>query len=186
MNSVLDVIQKRRSVRSYSDLKVNRDDIKSIIDAGNLAPTGSNQSWRFVAVTDEERLNEMRTLSKPLYRSFMENMPDGFKEIRKGIDAVSEDPVFYSAPAAIYVIGSGLTQDIDCSMVCQNMMLAAESLGINSCYVFFGQLVLNHPDIKNLIQVGENEKVYGPIILGYGDNEVPFIPQKREAKTDWI
>jgi nitroreductase len=53
---VIEVIKKRRSVRSYTDKPVERDKIQRLLEAARLAPSASNrQEWRFVVVTDEKR-----------------------------------------------------------------------------------------------------------------------------------
>lgn len=186
MNNVLDVIHKRRSVRSYKEDRVDKELLEAVIEAGNMAPNGSSQSWRFIAVTKKDTLEKLKNLSVPYYKGFMENMPDSFKEVRKQIDAVVNDPVFYSAPAVLYIVGSGMTKELDCSMVCQNIMIAAESLGLNSCYVYFGQLVLDHPEIKELISIKENEQVFGPILLGYGSDNQPYSVDKKKPIIEWV
>lgn len=186
MNSVLEVINQRRSVRLFEKTNVEISDLEKIINAGNMAPTGTSQSWRFVVVTEDELLNKLKELSIPYYEKFMENMPDQFKEVRAVIDGIVDDPVFYSAPAAIYVIGSGSSSDIDCSMVCQNIMLAAESLGLNSCYVYFGQLVLQNPEINSLFDLKDGEKVYGPVVLGKGKPGMPNLINKKDPIVKWL
>lgn len=187
MNQVIDTIHNRRSVRFYEDKKLTKEEIQTIIDAGNMAPTGSGQSWRFVAVTNDEILEKMRTLAKPKYEAWMKNAPQPFKEVRAQIDAVASDPVYYSAPAVIFVISSGMTADFDCSMVCENMMLAARSMEIGSCWVYFGQLIVDEPEIIQMLQIKENEKVYGPIILGYPKGEFPpAMAPKKAAKILYL
>lgn len=186
MNSVLEVINQRRSVRLFEKADVEKSDLEKIIQAGNMAPTGTGQSWRFVAVTDDDLLLKLKELSIPLYEKFMENMPEQFKEVRAIIDNIVDDPVFYSAPVAIYVIGSGSSSDIDCSMVCQNIMLAAESLGLNSCYVYFGQLVLQNPEISLLFDLKDGEKVYGPVVIGKGKSGIPNFINKKDPVIKWI
>jgi len=53
---VIEVIEKRRSVRSYTDKPVERDKIQRLLEAARLAPSASNrQEWRFVVVTDKKR-----------------------------------------------------------------------------------------------------------------------------------
>ena len=53
---VIEVIQQRRSVRSYADRPVEREKIERLLEAARLAPSASNrQEWRFVVVTDRER-----------------------------------------------------------------------------------------------------------------------------------
>ncbi len=102
MNEVLKVIHKRRSTRFFKSEAVDRDLLTTIIEAGNMAPTGTSQSWRFVTVTDKDLLDELKVESVPLYQGFLEKMPQGFKDVRAELDAVVSDPVFYSAPALIY------------------------------------------------------------------------------------
>ena len=52
--SVLDVIRKRRSIRKFESRNIEQEKLDSIIEAGRLAPSASNQqSWKFVLVTDK-------------------------------------------------------------------------------------------------------------------------------------
>jgi hypothetical protein len=58
-----------------------------------------------------------------------------------------EDPVYYSAPAVIFVIGSGLYASDSCPLACENLMLAALSLGLGTCWVKLGSLITDNPEI---------------------------------------
>jgi nitroreductase len=78
------------------------------------------------------------------------------------------------------VIGTGGTMDMDCPMVCENMMLAAHSLGLGSCWVQFGQMALENPEIRQALELKEGEKVYGPIVFGYPRDGFPPPPPKKE------
>jgi len=60
-----------------------------------------------------------------------------------------------------------MTADYDTPMVCQNIMLAARSLDIGSCWVYFGQLPLDDQEVRSALEMKEGEKVYGPILVGY-------------------
>ncbi len=187
MNQVIDTIMKRRSVRFYKDKKIPRDHLETIIQAGNYAPTGAGtQMWRFGVVEDDDFRKKLAELALPRYEKWMENAPEMFKAIRDKIDSEVEDPVYYSAPAIIFVIGSGMTADLDCPMVCENMMLAAKSLGIGSCWVYFGQLVLDDPSVRDKLDMREGEKVYGPILLGYPQENLPERSPKKEPLVKWI
>jgi nitroreductase len=187
MNQVIDTIMKRRSVRFYKDKPIPREQLEAIIQAGNYAPTGAGtQMWRFVVVEDAGFRKKLAELALPRYKKWMENAPGMLKTIREEIDSEVEDPVYYSAPAIVFVIGSGVTSDFDCPMVCENMMLAAKSLGIGSCWVYFGQLVLDDPQVREALEMKENEKVYGPIIMGYPEENLPERALKREPLVKWI
>lgn len=59
---ILDVIQKRWSPRCFSEVAVDLDDLKAIIEAGTYAPSCFNeQPWRFIVATEEVDLNIMRS-----------------------------------------------------------------------------------------------------------------------------
>lgn len=55
MDSLIDVIMSRRSVRHYKKKAIPEDVIKNILEAGRLAPSANNrQPWKFIVITDEE------------------------------------------------------------------------------------------------------------------------------------
>jgi len=187
MNPVIENIFERRSVRFFVSKVIPQDDLKEIIDAGNAAPSGMNtQGWRFVVVTDEENRKRLKDITVPKYRSWLKKTPPDLQVMRAGIDKLVDDPVYYSAPAVIFVIGSGMVKDMDCPMVCQNMMLAARSLGIGSCWVHMGQLALGEAEVNALLELKDGEKVFGPIVFGYpSGNEFPLSPPKKPASVKW-
>jgi nitroreductase len=122
----------------------------------------------------------------PRYQKWISKAPDFLKKLRADIDATSKDPIYYSAPAVVFVIGNGMTADFDCAMVCENMMVAAQSLGLGSCWVYFGQLVLDDQSIRASLEMREGEKVYGPILLGYPAEHLPQRMPKNPPKVTWI
>lgn len=186
-NQTIETIINRRSVRSFDDKPLQRDILQAIIEAGHAAPSGGNaQCWRFVVVTDNEFRNRLLSLALPRYRKWMANAPEPLVEMRKEIDAMCSDPIYYEAPAIIFVIGSGMTSDLDTPMVCQNIMLAARSLDIGSCWVYFGQLPLDDQGIRTALELQEGEKAYGPILLGYPKERFPEAPPKKPASVKWI
>lgn len=187
MNPTIQTILERRSIRAYEPRPVDRDDLEQILQAGQHAPTGGGvQGWRFVVVNDEGFRRKLAELAAPRYREWMKNAPDGLKALREKIDAAVDDPVFYDAPSIVYVIGRGMSADYDCAMVCQNMMLAAKSLGLGSCWVYFGQLVLDDAKVRQALELQEGEKVYGPILIGHTAPDQPLVMPRQEPTVKWI
>ena len=187
MNQVIRNIQQRRSVRAYNSEPISRDDLETIIQCGNAAPSGgNNRAWRFVVVQDTDFRKQLALLAIPRYRKWIASMPQPLKELRAEVDKQTDDPAYYNAPAIVFVIGSGLTSDLDCSMVCENMMLAARSIDIGSCWVYIGQLVLDDPDIRKALELKEYEKVYGPILFGYPRGNFPEPPSIKQPQIKWI
>lgn len=187
MNEVIKNIHSRRSVRDYDPKPVSKGVLQAIIDAGNAAPSGcNNQGWRFVVIQDKDVRKRLADLALPKYKKFMERASADLKELREEIDRQNTDPVYYSAPVIAFVIGSGMTADYDSPMVCQNMMLAAGSLGIGSCWVYIGSLVLDDAEVRKMLALKEGEKVYGPILFGYPKAGFPDTPPKKASEIKWV
>jgi nitroreductase len=186
MNQTFETIFNRRSIRSYDQKSVPRDLLDRIIKAGDAGPSGANnRAWRYVVVQDPAYKQMLVGRSMPHYKKWLETMPAPFKEMRAEIDK-SPDPIYYGAPTIVFVIGKGYTADVDCPIACQNMMLAARSFGIGSCWVYIGQLVLGDPEVRASLEIAEGEKVFGPIIFGYPREQFPEARDNPALQVKWI
>ena len=205
MNPVVEAIKKRRSVRSYKAQAVPKDIIETIIDAGNWAPTGNNlQRWRFVIVENREFRQRLIKAALPTWKAVISGLmnskddflreyftdffprclgwpPQSYEETLSQARDM-EDGVYWSAPVVIFVMG---TAPQECAMVCQNMMLAAYSLGLGSCIVGFGAQVTGDAGIVEALELKENEKIFGPIVVGYPEIS-PEPPKKKAPVVKWI
>jgi nitroreductase len=184
LNQVLEVIKKRRSWRAFEAKPVSKKLIENVLDAGNEAPSGMNsQPWRFVVVESAAFRKRLFDAAYPKWRRVYEDL---MKNPASAEDATKygrmKDPVYYSAPIVVFVIGKGA---VNCALCCENMMLAAESLGLGSCYVYFGSLIKDDPEIVNELELGEKDEIYGPILLGYPKGE-PEVPPKKPVKVKWV
>ncbi len=184
----MDNIFARRSVRLYKDQAIPGEMMEEIIKAGTAAPSGSNsQPWRFVVVTDKGMREKLAKLAAPRVEKWLEQYAnEQFKMLRKRLASNNADTVYYGAPAIVFVMGKGRTAQFDCSMACENMMLAARSMDIGSCWVLFGQLVIDDAEVKKMLELKDDEKVYGPIIFGYPKGDFPPTPPKNEPVIKWV
>jgi len=204
-NPVLEAIRKRKSVRSYRPDPVPHDVVQAIIEAGNRAPArgrmreGSTdldfQPWRFVVVQDAALKRSLVETTLPFWKNMTASMQDSHPEMYEGImaqfDAMPEpkDMVYYAAPAIVFVIGpKGF--DVSCALACENMMIAATSLGLGSCYVGFGAMVTSNAKIVEALELEEDETIYGPILLGYPSDEPNALAaiqaEKAPPLVKWI
>jgi nitroreductase len=109
----IDCIKTRRSVRSYKDKKIPNDIIEDIMECANLAPSAmARYPWRFVVVTNKDKMAKMA-------------------------DAATHGKFISGAAACIIVAGKkGNEHTIkDCCAATQNILLAAWSCNIGSCWV---------------------------------------------------
>lgn len=126
MNEVLKVIDKRRSHRKYEDTPVTREQLDAILAAAVASPSAVNsQPWHFTVVRDQVLLDEINTELHRVMASKASASPRF---------ADSNFHVFYRAPLVIFI---SITQvspwsGIDCGIAAENIVLAAESLGLGS------------------------------------------------------
>lgn len=102
--------------------------------------------------------------------------------------------VYYSAPVIIFVIGPARNATC-CALACENIMIAATSLGLGSCYVGFGAMVTGDADVVQTLELTDDERIYGPILFGYPKVDpsasavsalASIAPKKKEARIKWI
>ena len=112
---IIEVMRKRRSIRSYTGESVPDEIVEKVLQAGMLSPSGhGRRSWEFIVVKDRETLDKLS-----LCRQNTVKMLQG-------------------GDVAIVVIGDAELSDMwveDCSIAMANMHLAADSLGVGSCWV---------------------------------------------------
>jgi nitroreductase len=216
MNPVIENMKKRHSVRLFEQKPVPKKMIKAMVDAGNLAPSTGNtrvieengqkkriidyQPWRFVVVEDIEFKKQLFQTIDPIRSKFYEGLkktvPEMYEQGMRLSEAMEEpkDLVFYSAPVIIYVIGPA-SNSIGCAMVCENIMLAAVSFGLGSCYVGFGAMVKSNTSVVKALDLTDKERIYGPIIIGYpkmnpSEKQTNILEElrskKKEPKIKWI
>jgi nitroreductase len=189
MNAVLETIRKRRSVRAYDAKSVPRELVNTVIEAGNEAPSAMNsQPWRFVVVEDPAAKKKLLGAALPQAKKITEQVkdvdPERYESIKKRY-AELPDPVYYSAPTIIFVVGNGRYKDHSCPLACENMMLAAHSLGLGTCWVGFGAMVTEDAEVRKLLDLQEGDAIFGPILLGYPKTDQPR-PPKKEPQVKWI
>jgi nitroreductase len=178
MNETIKTIMSRRSVRSYKDKPIEKNKIEQIIQCGLWAPSARNlQPWKFVAVTDKKLIKDVAEKIKS--RLIDDSKHPFVKERAK----TKDDPIFYSAPLVIFILGDKENKwsTIDCSLATENMMLAASSLGISSCPIGVAKCITEEKDIIKKLGFPEGYELVITLVFGYADEEPK--PQERNKDT---
>lgn len=169
-NAVLKVLEERRSVRSYQEKQVEKEALDAILRAGTYAATGMNrQSPIIVAVQDAETIQTLSAMNAAVMG-------------REGSDP------FYGAPTVVIVLADPNVRTYveDGSLVIGNMMNAAFSLGVDSCWIHRAKEVFATEEGKALLKEwgisGEYVGV-GNLILGYREGD---LPAARPRKDNYI
>ena len=166
VNEALQTIYQRRAVRKYTNKPVAKELIEQIIDAGRMAPSAINkQPWRFYVLTKKAQI-----LACSLE---IEQKAEQFLHLAHGANmSLNDDFIFHNAPVVIFISAPKDNEwaSMDVGMCAENMMLAAKSLGIDSCPVGLARFV-EKTKFCSTLNIPENEHVLLAIILGYGDEQ---------------
>ena len=165
-------IKNRRSIRKYKDLQVSDMDLMKILEAGHLAPSGSNtQPWHFIVIKNEE-------------------IKKAISEIDHKQEWMLKAPIFIACVADIRCRiefpeimccdekcdSYELKQIIrDSAIAIGYMLLEAEHLGLGTCWT--GWYV--QEDMKRVLGLPDYMYVNGIITLGYADE----FPNSRPRKS---
>ncbi len=175
MNETLKTIYQRRAVRQYKDKPVDKALIGQIIDAGRMAPSAMNrQPWKFYVLTNKEQI---RSLSPTIVK-----VANKVLSWVHGMDSSkTTDIIFHNAPVVIFITApkNNRWAALDVGMCCQNMMLAARSLGLDTCPIGLAKF-LEKTDKVSILGMSSSEQIQLALILGYGDEDPPVHERKKD------
>jgi len=152
---LFEVIEKRRSIRSYKPNPIPNEHLKKILEAARLAPSGKNrQPWRFVVVRDAER-------KEKLAEAAMNQMFIAEADV---VVVALSDPTVYSS-----IGGKRRIPYLQDPMIAiEHMVLAATSLGYGTCWIG----AFNEGEVKRIINAPEKLAVIALLPIGV-PNESP-------------
>ena len=172
MNEILEKMQTRRSIRKFKPDAVPSDIIDEMITAGTYAASGRNaQSPVIVAVTNKDVRDRMAAVNASCMGS-------------------QSDP-FYGAPVILVVLAdkSKPTYVYDGSLVMGNLMLAAHSLGLGSCWIHRAKETFELPEWKEwLASIGLDGDYEGiaSCAVGYADGDEPDIIPRKAGRVFYV
>jgi len=155
----LTALKSRVSVRQYKYQQIPLETLAEIVDCARLAPTGYNdQPWIFVVVTD---------------RSLLRRISEVARHGRFLADA--------GACVAVFCHGDGRTPLEDACAATENMLIAAQALGLGSCWI--NSHGKDHSDeVKRLLKTPEGHELMTLVALGT-PGEAKRAPKKALAEV---
>ena len=152
MKDFLELLKSRRTCRRFTDEAIDKKSLEYILEAAKLSPSGHRiRPWEFFVVEDKETLKAL------------------------SVSKASGAALIEGATAAIVVAADTSKTDVwveDCSIATIIMQLAAEELGLGSCWV---QIRLRKDaegndatdNVKRILNLPENYSVLSIVALGY-------------------
>jgi nitroreductase len=148
---VSEAIRARKSIRAYSSTPIPKEKLEKILEAARLAPSAENlQPWYFVVVTNPEHKKQIAKSGK--FARFLTECP----VVIVGCGDRSASPKWYV---------------IDVAIAMQNMVLAATSEGLGTCWVGSFDEGL----VKRLLEIPDHYKVVALLAVGYPEKKFDLL-----------
>ncbi len=184
MNETIQTILKRRSIRAYQARQIREEELQEILLSGQYAPTAMGQQpWHFTVLQNPDLLEKLQVQCKSLF--LHSDNPD-----LRAVASREEYHIFHHAPTLLIVSGDSqaITPLQDCVLAMENMLLAAASLGIGSCWVHSVVMLCENAEgaaaFKSLgLGIPEEYAPYAAAVLGY--SAVP-LPEAAPRKPDTV
>jgi len=155
---LLELIRSRRSVRRFSDRAISREDIGHLLEAARWAPSNHNrQPWRFIVIEDKHQIGQLAETVNQGLSEKMKSLPEvaaqyasQFKQYATFfanapvlVVVLHKQPVSVSAPLLAGLKNPDLVsgEPLSAAMAVQNLLLAAQALGLGTC-VLTGPLLV--------------------------------------------
>lgn len=183
-------MDKRRSVREYSDKSIPKEVIDNLIKTASTAPSGAHkQPWTFCVVSDPELKKQIRIAAEKEEKESYENrMPESWKKDLEPLGTDWHKPFLETAPYLIIVFKRAY-ELIDGEK--RNNYYVNESVGLASGFLISaihnaGLVTLTHtPSPMNFLQKilkrPENERPFLLLPIGYPANEVEVPDLTRKG-----
>lgn len=218
LTEVEHTIYTRRSNRLFKSREVPRELLERILEAGRFAPSAGNcQPYKFIVITDRKIINELEKKAikslrllknlylikdgkKPLWKKiiftiaswFMVNKLDPRPMTAMEKADKKNGSMYFDAPAVVLILKDtrGVSNpDLDAGICCQNMVLAAHSLGLGTCIISLPIEPLNMPlmaGFRRRIGIAWPFKAVTSIAFGYPKGKIDGVVKRDTPEVAWI
>ena len=154
-----DIIQKRRSVREFTNEPVSDEKLRRVLEAARLAPSASNrQAWKFVAVKDS---NKRKVLAQAANNQAF----------------VGQAPIIIVAVALMpeRIMTCGVpSYAVDLAIAMEHIVLAAVDEGLGTCWIG----AFSQENVRRILGIPDKYKVVTVMPMGYPAGETVARPRK--------
>ena len=155
----IEAIKTRRSVREFTDEKVDDKTIEKIIDAGRWAPSGlNNQAWRFIIVQNPDTKEALSGLTH--YGVIIKNAP-------VLIVVFLDSEHLYDRTKDVQSIGACI----------QNMLLAIHSLGLGG--VWLGEILKKKEMVNKILEAPDRYELMAVLAFGHSVKK-PRVSERKD------
>lgn len=183
MNQIIESLYHRKSTRVFTEEPVS-DLIKTkLIEAAMQAPTAGNM--HLYSIIDIQDVEVKKLLSESCdNQAFIAQAPIVFVFCADYYRAWSGMHDFVSEDARIPEVGDLFLAMSDALICAQNMVVAAESLGLGSCYI--GDIIENFEFHRDLLKLPQAVWPIGMLVIGYPTQQQIDRPKPKRFPTHFV
>ena len=190
-NMVMDCIHSRRSTREFLPDQIKDEELEMLLEAAKWAPSGgNNQTWLFTAIQSKEKLMHLAKLVREAFLRWTpdDDYPGKFREKKRSEN--EDHNFFYSVPTLIILSNVPNYQNAmaDNSLALQNIFLAAESLGLGSCYINPIHWIEHDVPVREYLAtlgIPKEHVITNAAAIGYKGKEFP-APARKENTVNIV
>ncbi|MDP4548083.1 oxygen-insensitive NADPH nitroreductase [Marinobacter sp. MDS2] len=183
MNPTIELLKSHRSIRKFKDQQIPRELFEDLIRAGQSAATSSHvQAYTLIHVVNPESRARLAELAGG--QPYVESASDFLvfcADMKRSTEAAERS----GADVTRGMTEQLLVASVDVALMAQNMVVAAESVGLGICYI--GGIRNNPQEVSDLLKLPEHVYPVFGLCLGYPDQnpEVkPRLPLASILKQD--
>jgi nitroreductase len=178
METIMEIIKQRTSIRAYKDKPLPKDVVNSILEAARYAPTARNlQQLEYKVITNKGLITRLSDgIAAALKRENLPlKAPPGFRT-----------NFFHNAPLLIIVTGlkENNWSQSDAALAVQNIMLYATSINLGSCFIGMARLIDRDKKLRQELHISEDRNIVAAVICGYAD-EKP-VPKEKKINAEFF
>ena len=189
MPDIFETIAHRRSIRRFSEKQIEEAHLQQIMQAGLYAPSAGGRQGVIFAVCQDKAVN--KRLGRIKRANSHPHTATTTSYVSREQPSIADDAkitnAFYDAPTVITMFAPKdfLFSKEDCALAAENMMLAADALGIGSCYIGQGWEAFADPFGQEILKqwnVPTDRYAVMQLLLGYpreGDPHPTPKPRKE-------
>lgn len=165
---IIECIKSKRSIRNYEERPISNEDINQLIELGTMASTGSGmEPWAFLVIKNREEIENWSEKIKTHIRENIEIFP--YMQQYESWLTNPKFSVFNNAGTLLVIYGNTASHwyVYDCTLAAGNIMLAAHSKGIGTCWIGFAEYMFNTDEFKKQYGVPLDYNVVCPLSMGY-------------------
>jgi nitroreductase len=174
MDTLMDIIKKRISIRVYQDKSISESEVNSIMEAAKYAPSAMNaQQLKFKVISNKDLIQKLSDQIMTIARKEIPAMP-----VRPS--------VFHKAPLLIIITGprENIWIDTDAALAAQNMMLYAASINLGSCFIGMAKFLEKDTAALKELHIADNHKIAAAVVVGF-PAEKP-VPKEKFIKVEYF